>query len=99
MTAGVGPNPPIVVTSPSHGLTTGTRVRISGVGGDGSADGDFTVTRLTTDEFQLDGTTFNFGEGYAVGAAAWLLPDLVGTHLAFGTALDLVVNAYYNALW
>lgn len=44
---------PIVVTSVAHGLTTGTAVRIAGVGGNTNANGLFLVTNLTNDTFSI----------------------------------------------
>lgn len=50
---------PIVITSASHGLTTGMKVTVSGVLGNTAANGTFTITRLTADTFSLDGSTGN----------------------------------------
>jgi len=48
---------PIVVTSIAHGLKTGNRATLSGVGGNVAANGDWTVTYITDDTFSLDGST------------------------------------------
>src|SRR5688572_27843977 len=37
---------PIIVTSAGHGLTTGSRVTITGVGGNTAANGTFVITRI-----------------------------------------------------
>ncbi len=50
---------PIVITSVAHGLFTGVRVNITGVGGNAAANGTFTITKLTADTFSLDGSTGN----------------------------------------
>jgi len=70
---------PIAITSTAHGLTTGTRVTITGVGTNTAANGTFVVTVTGANTFTLDGGTFNVsglyafsitasgGNGYAVG--------------------------------
>lgn len=50
---------PIVVTSAAHGLSTGDRVKISGVGGNTNANGTFVVTVLSSSTFSLDGSSGN----------------------------------------
>lgn len=48
---------PIVITSTSHGLTTGETAYIQGVAGNTAANGEHQVTVLTANTFELDGTT------------------------------------------
>lgn len=50
---------PIVVTSNSHGLSNGDTVYIENVGGNTAANGIQTVAGVTTNTFQLSGTTGN----------------------------------------
>lgn len=50
---------PIVITSASHGLSTGTRVRVTGQQGNTAANGVWYVTRINADEFSLDGSVGN----------------------------------------
>lgn len=85
---------PIVVTALRHGLTTGERVTITGVAGNAAANGTFTVTRLDSNRFQLDGSN---GTGFYAGGGTWSLADLAGTGLATNTDLDLVVDAFHKA--
>src|SRR5574344_14504 len=50
---------PIVITAVGHGFLTGDKVYISGVGGNTAANGTFTITKLGTDTFSLDGSVGN----------------------------------------
>ena len=59
---------PVVVTSAAHGLTTGTKVRITGITGTSAANGDWTVTNLTADTFSLDTSV---GNGNHTGGGVW----------------------------
>ncbi len=59
---------PIVITSPSHGLTTGERVNISGVTGNTAANGDWTITVIDASSFSLNGST---GNGDYISGGTW----------------------------
>lgn len=59
---------PIVVTCAAHGLTTGARITISGVGGNTAANGTFIVTRVDANTFSLDGST---GNGAYTSGGSW----------------------------
>ena len=50
---------PIVVTSSSHGVTTGVKVHITGQQGNTAANGSWTVTRISDNTFSLDGSIGN----------------------------------------
>ena len=50
---------PIVITSNSHGLSNGDTVFIEKVGGNTAANGIWTVAGVTTNTFQLSGSTGN----------------------------------------
>src|SRR5574344_1003032 len=50
---------PIVITAVGHGFLTGDKVYISGVGGNTAANGIFTITKIGTDTFSLDGSVGN----------------------------------------
>lgn len=50
---------PIVVTTATHGLETGDKVTIAGVGGNTAADGDWEVTVISTTTFSLKGSVGN----------------------------------------
>ena len=51
--------PPIEITSEAHGLATGDKVAITGVGGNTAANGTRTVTRVDADKFTLDNSVSN----------------------------------------
>lgn len=60
---------PIVVESANHGLITGDRVLVSGVGGITNANGVFIVTKADDNHFYLNGT---IGNGvYVPGTGTW----------------------------
>src|SRR5574344_1874482 len=50
---------PIVITAVGHGFLTGDKVYISGVGGNTAANGLFTITKIGTDTFSLNGSVGN----------------------------------------
>lgn len=64
---------PIVITSASHGLNTGTRVTISGVGGNTAANGTFQITNVSANTFSLDGST---GNGAYTSGGSWHVSGL-----------------------
>ena len=80
---------PIVVTSAAHGLTTGNKIAVVNVGGNGAAKGTFTVTVIDANTFSLDGSA---GSGAYTRGGEWFLalPDACG--LAFtGTPPQLTI--------
>jgi hypothetical protein len=77
---------PIVVTSNSHGLTTGTRVTITGVVGNTGANGTFVITVVNSDSFSLDSSA---GGGAYVSGGVWNVTGL------YKVSLDvLAANGY-----
>ena len=50
---------PIVITSAAHGLTNGEEVIVSEVGGNTNANGTHTIANVTTNTFELVGSTGN----------------------------------------
>lgn len=64
---------PIVITSTSHKLTTGTRVTIAGVGGNTAANGTFSITNVDVNSFSLDGST---GNGAYTSGGTWNVSGL-----------------------
>ena len=64
---------PIVITSASHGLTTGTRVTIINVGGNTAANGTFVITNVSANTFSLDGST---GNGAYTSGGTWNVSGL-----------------------
>lgn len=64
---------PIVVTSSAHGLSTGTRVTITGVSGNTAANGTFDITNASSSTYSLDGST---GNGSFSGNGTWNVSGL-----------------------
>lgn len=64
---------PIVVTSASHGLTTGARITIAGVLGNTGANGAFDVTKVDANTFSLDGSS---GSGTYTSGGEWHVTGL-----------------------
>jgi hypothetical protein len=62
---------PIVITSADHGLANGMRVIISGVGGNGAANGTFSVANVTTNTFELVGSDGTLSGTYTAGTGTW----------------------------
>jgi hypothetical protein len=80
---------PIVITSASHGLTTGNKIAVVNVGGNGAAKGTFSVTVIDANTFSLDGSA---GSGAYTRGGEWFLalPDACG--LAFsGTPPQITI--------
>jgi len=83
---GASSTTPIVITSASHGLTTGTRVTLSGIGGNTAANGTFTITNLTTNTFSLDSSVFN---GTYTSGGTWNVSGLyLVTHAISGSGYE-----------
>lgn len=59
---------PIVVTDASHGLVTGDKVTIISHATNTAANGTWTVTRVSANEFSLDGSV---GNGAGGGTGSW----------------------------
>lgn len=76
---------PIVVTSAAHGLTTGTRVKIEGVGGNDAANDSFLITVLTSDTFSLDNSS---GTGAYSGGGTWISGVSTITYTNVATTSD-----------
>src|SRR5574344_708818 len=67
---------PIVVTAVAHPFITGDKVQISGVGGNTAANGTFTITKIGTDTFSLDGSV---GNGtFTTNGTAIIVPTSAG---------------------
>lgn len=65
---------PIVVTAPGSTLETGDYVIIGGVEGLPAANGTFRVTRISGDQFSLDGTSISTGNYTGGGLATGVDP-------------------------
>jgi hypothetical protein len=59
---------PIVITSVAHGLTSGSSVAITGVGGNTAANGSWAIIVIDADHFSLDTSTGN--GAYTSGGSA-----------------------------
>lgn len=59
---------PIVVTDVAHGLVTGDKVTIISHATNTAANGTWTVTKVSADEFSLDDSV---GNGVGVGTGSW----------------------------
>ena len=70
---GTDTSSPILITSASHGLTTGTRVTITGVVGQTGANGTFVITNVSANTFTLDGST---SVGAWVSGGTWNVSGL-----------------------
>lgn len=89
---------PIVITSAGHGLQTGARVTITGVGGNTAANGTFNVTRVDANTFSLDGST---GNGNFTTGGTWNLSGYYTHSLACTEGNGFAAgNTYYIlSLW
>jgi len=70
---------PIVITSAGHGLSTGTRVTVSGVGGNSGANGTFIVTVIDANTFSLNGSA---GTGAYTTGGTWNATGLYAAVIA-----------------
>jgi hypothetical protein len=59
---------PIQIHSAAHGLSTGNRVKISGVNGNTAANGTWTITKVDADNFTLDTSV---GNGAYTNGGTW----------------------------
>ncbi len=77
---------PILITSNSHGLTTGAAVTVAGVTGNTNANGTWTITVLDQDHFFLNGTT---GNGAYLGGGTWTTTTSFFSPVASVTAVGV----------
>lgn len=76
---------PIVITSASHGLTTGARVEIEGVGGNGAANDIWDVTVIDGNRFSLNDSV---GTGSYSGGGVWRAGVLTITYTNVATSSE-----------
>ncbi len=86
---------PIVITSEEHGLSTGSRVTITGVLGNLAANGTFTVTVVTADTFSLDDST---GDGAYTSGGTWNATGLYTLTLDVSAANGYEQGQTYSVL-
>jgi len=87
---------PIVITSNNHGLTTGARVTIAGVGGNTAANGTFVVTVIDANTFSLNGSTGN--AAYTSGGT-WNSTGLYSATIAATMANGFASGQTYTLLF
>lgn len=86
---------PIVITSSGHGLETGDRVTITGVSGNTAANGTFTVTKISTTTFSLQGST---GNGTYISGGNWNVTGLYVVSLTVSSANGYEQGETYEVL-
>lgn len=86
---------PISVTSSAHGLTTGQRVTLSGVGGNAAANGTFTITLVDANTFTLNGST---GSGNYTSGGTWDTTGLYTLTIPAVGAQGYAAGATYSVL-
>ncbi|NJL70158.1 MAG: hypothetical protein HC888_00490 [Candidatus Competibacteraceae bacterium] len=87
---------PIVITSASHGLTTGTKVTIAGVAGNTAANGSFVVTRIDANTFSLDGST---GNGTYTSGGSWEVTGLYQAEIVLSSANGFAQDGNYDIVF
>lgn len=86
---------PIVITSTAHGLVTGDRVTITGVGGNTNANTTTTITKVDADSFSLDGVAGN--ASYTSGGT-WNVTGLYKVSLDMTEANGYDAGVLYSVL-
>lgn len=86
---------PIVCTDVAHGLTTGTRVTITGALGNTAANGTWVITRLTADTFSLDTSV---GNGAWTSGGIWNVTGMYSLELAVTAGNGFDVNEVYTVV-
>ena len=78
---------PIIVTSASHGLSTGDVITIEGVVGNTNANAEWVITKIDANSFSLDGSAGN--AGYTSGGTfTGSLPQFLERHLLSAAIAD-----------
>ena len=69
------------ITSANHGLTTGARVTVTGVVGVSGANITATITKVDSNTYDLDGSTFSgsYSSGGAVNVTGWYVASIDAT--------------------
>jgi hypothetical protein len=78
---------PIAITCTAHGFATGDIVIISGVGGNTNANGEFTITRVNSSAFTLNGSAGNASYTANTGSAHKLAKSANGTVIPYGAGI------------
>ena len=93
---------PIVITSAAHGLNNGTRVTVTGVGGNTAANTSAQVASATTDTFAMSGVA---GHGSYTSGGTWNVAGLYevavvaseGNGFAAGETYTLVLSGTHSS--
>lgn len=88
---------PIQITATAHGYNTGTRINVSGVQGNTSANTETTVTVIDANNFTLDGTSGNGaytggGQAHVAGLYQINLSISAGNGFESGFTYELLVE-------
>lgn len=86
---------PIVITSASHGVSTGQAVTIAGVGGNTNANGNKVATAINANTFSLQGTTGN--SAYTSGGS-WKTTGLYKVTLSGSVLNSLEAGKTYTLI-
>ncbi len=85
---------PIRITVELHGYDTGDSVTINGVGGNTAANGTWTITRVDSNQFDLNGAAGN--GAYTGGGMS--VRNLQTTHCAFSAVVKDYVKVAYKEM-
>ena len=87
---------PIVITSANHGLTTGMKITISGVGGNTNANGTFVITQIDANTFSIpvagNASYTSGGTWHVVGVYDLVLNPMGGGGFQSGYNYTVLVN-------
>ncbi len=83
-------SPVVITTTTAHGYTTGDVVSVSGVNGNGGANGNYSITVLTSTTFSLDGST---------GTGAYTSGGYVAKVNQEISNIGWMANAFTGATW
>ena len=86
---------PIVITSANHKLTNGVRVVVSGVLGNTAANGTFVVANVTSNTFELQGSS---GNGTYTSGGTWHTAGLYDFNYTPAAANGFVAGQNYVVL-
>ena len=82
---------PIVITAPSHGLTDGVAIQVSGVAGNTGANGLWKITRVNANQFSLDNSV---GSGAYTSGGTWHVSGLYQFTIDPSTSNGYETGAY-----
>lgn len=85
VTGATNKTPIVITTSSAHGLSSGAKVKIAGVGGNTDANGVFTVSVATATTFRLQGSS---GNGTYTGGGTWQSGALTLTYSGVSVPTD-----------